>query len=101
MLSSMEAEAAADDQQASARSNHIELNLGLMMASAPSALAGATREALCRSKVPLPGEGEATVEVDAMAHSAAAGETDGLPVAQVLGEAATQPPHKRLKKAAA
>ena len=36
-----------------------------------------------------------------MAHSAAAGETDGLLVAQVLGEAVTQPPHKRLKKAAA
>ena len=59
-------EAAADDLQASTRSNHIELNLGLMMPSAPSALAGAAREALCRSKVPLPGEGEATVEVDAM-----------------------------------
>eukprot|EP00966_Prymnesium_polylepis_P183741 4258775-Prymnesium_polylepis.1 len=100
MLSSMEAEAAADDQQASARSNHIELNLGLMMPSAPSALAGAVREALCHSKVPLPGECEATVEVDAMAHSAA-GETDGLPVAQVLGEAATQRSHKRLKKSAA
>ena len=51
VLSSMEAEEAADDQQASARSNHIELNLGLMMPSAPSALAGAAREALCRSKV--------------------------------------------------
>ena len=36
-----------------------------------------------------------------MAHSAAAGETDGLLVAQVLGEAVTEPPHKRLKKAAA
>ena len=101
VLSSMEAEEAADDQQASARSNHIELNLGLMMPSAPSALAGAAREVLCRSKVPLPGEGEATVEVDAMARLAAASETDGLPVAQVLGAAPTQPPQKRLKKAAA
>mmetsp|Transcript_62529 Transcript_62529/g.171729 ORF Transcript_62529/g.171729 Transcript_62529/m.171729 type:complete len:756 (+) Transcript_62529:406-2673(+) len=99
---SMEAEAAADDQQASARSNHLEFNLGLVMPSAPSALAGAAREALCRSKVPLPGEGEAAVEVNAMARLAAASETDGLPVAQVLGVASsTQPPPKRAKKSAA
>ena len=36
-----------------------------------------------------------------MARLAAASETDGLPVAQVLGAAPTQPPQKRLKKAAA
>eukprot|EP00966_Prymnesium_polylepis_P337300 7391982-Prymnesium_polylepis.1 len=99
-MQSMEAEAAADDQQASARSNHLELNLGLIMPAAPSALAGAAREALCRSIVPLPGEGEAAVEVGAMARLAAAGEADGLPVAQVLGAAPTQPPLKRAKKSA-
>ena len=71
-----------------------------MMPAAPSALAGAAREALCRSTVPLPGEGEATVEVGAMARLAAAGEADGLPVVQVLGAAPTQPPLKRAKKSA-
>jgi hypothetical protein len=88
-------EAAADDLQASTRSNHIELNLGLMMPSAPSALAGAAREALCRSKVPLPGEGEATVEVDAMPSLQPSEPAEQQPSEQQPSEPAEQQPSEQ------
>ena len=80
-----EDELAADDLQAAARSNHVELNLGLEMPPALSSLAAQARETLCRSNMPLAGEGEATVEVDAMAAMALSGEAEGVPVAQVVG----------------
>eukprot|EP00966_Prymnesium_polylepis_P291499 6732751-Prymnesium_polylepis.1 len=73
--------AAADAQQAVIRSNHIELN-GRVMPPNFSPLAAAAREVLCRSEVPLAGEGEAAVEIDAMGCIALAGEAEGvLPLA--------------------
>ena len=48
-----ELEAVADAQQAAARSNHVELNLGLELPPDPSSLAATARETLCRSNVPL------------------------------------------------
>ena len=80
-----EDELAADAVQAAARSNHVALNLGLEMPPALSSLAARARETLCRSNMPLAGEGEATVEVDAMAALALNGEAEGAPVAQVVG----------------
>ena len=61
-------ESAADALQAAARSNHIELNLGMPPALSP--LAAHARETLCRSNMPLAGEGETTVDMDATAPAA-------------------------------
>ena len=53
-----------DAVQASIRSNHLDTNvLPPVMRDVPSTLAGAAREVLCRSSVPLAGEGEAAVEL--------------------------------------